>query len=411
MNPLLRPAMPILLGIAIMLSLSMGMRQSLGLFMTPATQDLGIAVAEFTLAIAVQNLGWGLVQPFVGAAAARWGFRPVLVVGSVSYVAGLGVMATAQGSFGLLIGAGLLIGLALSCTGSGMALAVAARPVPASLRSTALGIVSAIGAAGALFAAPLGQLLSEGWGWRAGLAGFFLIGLAMVPAAWIAGRVDRLPVPPLGRGESARMGPALAKAMTHLPFLVMAGAYLVCGLQLVFLTTHLPSYLALCGQDPMLSAKALGLIGAFNIVGSIFFGWAGGRWNKGALLGGMYMTRSLVIALYFLWPPSEASTLFFASIMGFLWLGVAPLISGMVVDMFGLRFQAMIQGIAFMSHQIGSFLGALGGGVLFDLKGDYVLAWQLGVGMGLFAGAVQLAFALGAPRPPRAEPRPQPVAA
>jgi predicted MFS family arabinose efflux permease len=161
----------------------------------------------------------------------------------------------------------------------------------------------------------------------------------------------------------------------------------------------------------MLSAKALGLIGAFNIVGSIFFGWAGGRWNKGALLGGMYMTRSLVIALYFLWPPSEASTLFFASIMGFLWLGVAPLISGMVVDMFGLRFQAMIQGIAFMSHQIGSFLGALGGGVLFDLKGDYVLAWQLGVGMGLFAGAVQLAFALGAPRPPRAEPRPQPVAA
>jgi predicted MFS family arabinose efflux permease len=191
----------------------------------------------------------------------------------------------------------------------------------------------------------------------------------------------------------------------------MAGAYMVCGLQLVFLTTHLPSYLALCGQDPMLSAKALGLIGAFNVVGSIFFGWAGGRWNKGALLGGIYLVRSLVIGLYFLWAPTEASTLVFASIMGFLWLGVAPLISGMVVEMFGLRFQAMIQGIAFMSHQLGSFLGAFGGGVLFDLHGDYVLAWKLGVGMGLVAGAVQVAFALGTRRPPMPEPRPSPAPA
>jgi MFS family permease len=411
MNPLLRPALPILLGTALMLSLSMGVRQSLGLFMTPATQDLGIAVAEFTLAIAVQNLGWGLMQPFVGAAAARWGFRPVLVAGAVSYVAGLGVMALAQGVVGLVVGAGLLIGLALSCTGSGMALAVAARPAPAALRSTALGIVSAIGAAGALFAAPLGQLLTEGWGWRTGLLGFFLIALAMVPAAWIAGRVDRLPIPSLARGESARLGPALARAMTHMPFLVMAGAYLVCGLQLVFLTTHLPSYLALCGQDPMLSAKALGLIAAFNVVGALFFGWAGGRWNKGALLGGIYVVRSLVIGVYFFSAPTEASTLVFASIMGFLWLGVAPLISGMVVEMFGLRFQAMIQGLAFMSHQLGSFLGAFGGGVLFDLNGDYVLAWQLGVGMGLFAGVVQLAFALGATRPPAPEPRPSPAPA
>ena len=408
MKAQLGPSLPLLLGVAVMLSLAMGLRQSLGLFMAPATQDIGIAVAQFTLAIAVQNLGWGLLQPFAGAAASRWGFRPVLVTGVLCYLAGLAVMASAHGAFALMIGAGVLIGVALACTGSGMALAVAARPVPAALRSTVLGMVSAAGSVGALLAAPIGQVLAEGWGWRAGVWGFLVLGLAMVPAAWIAGRVDRVPIPPLAPGETPRMGVALRRAAQHPPFLVMTAAYFVCGLQLVFLTTHLPSYLALCGQDPMLSAKALGMIGGFNVLGSLFFGWAGGRWNKGALLGGIYLVRSLVLGLYFTWAPSEASTLVFAAIMGFLWLGVAPLVSGLVVEMFGLRFQAMIQGLAFMSHQFGSFLGAFGGGVLFDLNGDYVLAWKLGVGMGLVAGAVQVAYALRGARPPAAE-RPAPA--
>lgn len=409
MNAALRSGLPMLIGVSVMLSLAMGLRQSLGLFMAPATQEIGIAVAEFTFAIAVQNLGWGFLTPLTGAAAARWGFRPVLLAGVVAYVLGLAVMAVAQGAFALLVGAGLLIGFALACTGSGMALAVAARPVPAALRSTALGMVSAAGSVGALIAAPIGQVLTEGWGWRAGVWGFLLLALAMLPAAWIAGRVDRMPAPPLAQGESPRMGAALGRAMTHVPFLVMAAAYFVCGLQLVFLTTHLPSYLVLCGQDPMLSAKALGLIGGFNVLGSLFFGWAGGRWNKGALLGCIYLTRSLVLGLYFAWPPTEASTLVFAAIMGFLWLGVAPLVAGMVAEMFGLRYLAMIQGVAFMSHQLGSFLGAFGGGVLFDLHGDYVLAWQLGVGMGLFAGAVQVAYAVRTTGPPAPDPRPAPA--
>jgi len=236
-----------------------------------------------------------------------------------------------------------------------------------------------------------------------------VLALAMLPAAWVAGRVDRMAAPPLAEGESPRMGAALKRAMTHAPFLVMAAAYFVCGLQLVFLTTHLPSYLVLCGQDPMLSAKALGLIGAFNVLGSLFFGWAGGRWNKGALLGGIYLSRSLVLGLYFAWPPTEASTLVFAAVIGFLWLGVAPLVAGMVAEMFGLRYLAMIQGVAFMSHQLGSFLGAFGGGLLFDLNGDYVLAWQIGVGMGLFAGTVQVAYALRTAGPPAPDPRPAPA--
>ncbi len=387
------PAIPILVGAAIMLSLAMGLRQSLGLFMAPAVQDLGISVADFTLAIAIQNLAWGLLQPFAGALAARIGFRPVMMAGVLAYAGGLGVLALAQGMLGVMLGAGVLIGFALACCASSMAMAVVSRPVPAAVRSTVLGVVSAAGSLGAMVSAPFGQALAEGFGWRIGVAGFVVLALAMLPAAWAAGRVDRVPMP-VTRGEAGSAGGAFRMAMRHPPFLIMGGAYFICGLQLVFLTTHLPSYLALCGLDPMLGATALGVIGGCNILGSLFFGWAGQRWSKPALLGGIYLCRSVVLGWYFAVPPTPESTLVFAALMGFLWLGVVPLTSGMVVDMFGLRWQAMILGFAFTSHQLGSFLGAYGGGLLFDATGSYALAWKLGVGMGLVAGTIQVLAAL-----------------
>jgi predicted MFS family arabinose efflux permease len=300
---------------------------------------------------------------------------------------------------GIMLGAGVLIGTALACTANGIALAVASRPVPAAVRSTVLGAVSAAGSLGALLAAPLGQLLTEGFGWRAGVLGLLALSAIMVPAAWIAGRVDRVPVPAgAGRAADVSASKALAQVSRHGRFLVMTGAYSVCGLRLVFLTTHLPSYLALCGMDPMLTAEALGCIGGFNVLGSLFFGWAGGRWSKEALLGVIYITRSLALGVYFALPPTPLGTLVFASVMGFLWLGVGPLVAGSVVEMFGLKWQAMIQGIAFMSHQIGSFLGAFGGGLLFDALGSYDLAWRLGVGMGITAGVIQVLVTL--PRRP-----------
>jgi MFS family permease len=172
----------------------------------------------------------------------------------------------------------------------------------------------------------------------------------------------------------------------------MAGAYFVCGMQLLFIGTHLPSYLAICGMDPMLSAEALSVIAVFNVFGSLFFGWAGGHHSKLLLLGTIYVTRSLVLAGFFMAAPTPASTLIFAALMGFLWLGVGPLVAGSVVEMFGLRWQAMIQGLAFMSHQFGSFAGAFGAGLLFERFGSYDLAWHLAVGMGLTAGVVQIAF-------------------
>jgi MFS family permease len=187
---------------------------------------------------------------------------------------------------------------------------------------------------------------------------------------------------------------ALLGSLKHVPFVVMTSAYFVCGLQLVFITTHLPAYLALCNMDPMLSAEALGVIGGFNVLGSLFFGWAGGRWSKRALLGLIYTLRSLGLAGYFALPPTPTSTLVFAAVMGFLWLGVGPLIAGSVAEMFGLRWQAMIQGVAFVSHQLGSFVGALGSSLLFEALDNYDLAWRLAVAMGLTAGVFQLVSAL-----------------
>ncbi|MEP6701622.1 MAG: MFS transporter [Betaproteobacteria bacterium] len=389
-----------------MLTLSMGLRQSLGLFVQPAVKELSIAVADFTLAIAAQNLIWGFTQPLAGIWAVRYGFRAVMTVGAVLYALGMLVLASASDFAGVFIGAGLLIGPALACIGSGIAMAVASRPVPASVRSTVLGLVSAAGSMGAMFAAPIGQSLSAGFGWRTGLYGFVALALIIIPAAWIAGRVDRVVIAPtLGHAnDSATAKSAFITALTNWPFMIMAVAYFVCGLQLVFLTTHLPSYLAFCGMDPMLGAKALATIGGFNVLGSLFFGWAGGRWSKPILLGMIYILRSLALAWYFDSQPTVDSTIMFAATMGFLWLGVVPLVSGAVAEMFGLKWQAMIGGIAFMSHQLGSALGAFGGGLLFDMLGSYSLAVQIGAGMGLTAGVVQILA--GLPRWPRARRTP-----
>ena len=398
----LRPTLPILIGTSLMLTLSMGLRQSLGIFMQPLTHDIGISVSDFTLAIAIQNLAWGFLQPLAGALAVRFGFRAIMVAGATAYIAGLALTATAHGLVDVVIGSGLLIGISLACTAAAIAMSVATRAVPATVRSTVLGLVSGAGSLGALLSAPIGQMLNAGYGWRVGLASFVVLAVAMIPAAWFAGRVDAIPLPKPSHDDIGNnsAGAAVRLAFGNASFVVMTCAYFVCGMQLVFLTTHLPSYLAICGLDPMLSAQTLGMIGGFNVLGSIFFGWAGQRWNKLALLGGIYILRSMALAWYFTLPPTPASTLLFGAIMGFLWMGVGPLVAGAVAEMFGLKWQAMIQGLAFMSHQLGSFLGAFGGGLLYDSLGSYTMAWRIGVALGLAGGIIQVAFALIRPPAP-----------
>ncbi len=390
-------AIPILIGASLMLSLGMGMRQTLGLLLGPITKDLGLLAADFTFAVALQNIVWGVTQPFIGAAADRWGIRPIAILGALCFAAGVGIAATAQGPLAITIGLGLMIGVGLSCTASAMAMSAAARAVPDTRRSLVLGIVSAAGSAGTLFIAPLVQTIGGGYGWRTALLCFVVLSLVMVPAAFMAGGADRAPRR-VGPG-ALTLGATLHLAAGNRSFLVMTAAYFVCGLQLVFLTTHLPTFLALCGMDPMLGAEALSVIGGCNIIGSWLFGWLGGRYPKHILLGAIYIARSLAIAAFFVAPVTPATTLAFAAAMGLLWLGVVPLVGGLVAETFGVRFMATLTGVAFFSHQVGSFIGAYAGGLIYDGLGSYDRAWQSAVAIGLLAGAAQITFGRPGPTP------------
>ena len=394
----------ILIGAAVLLSIGMGLRQSIGLFLTPVTRDLALTAADFTLTIAIQNIVWGLAQAPAGAIADRFGLRVTLVAGTVIYIAGLAAMAAAGGEMALIVSS-VLIGIALACTASSLALAACARAVPERSRSKMLGVVAAIGSLGTLIVPLATQGVLKYYPWQIGAVFFAVLAAAMLPAAFWAGASDKLPV--MTAAAKTTMRDTLAQALRHRGFLVMSGAYFVCGLNLVFLTTHLPAYLEICGQDPMLSAEALAVIGAVNCVGALLAGWLGGRYPKHVVLGGLYILRSVAFAAYFVAPPTASNTLIFAAAMGLLWFpGVWPLLSGMVAEMFGTRYMATLLGISFVVHQVGASLGAWGGGMILDVTGSYDDAWKIGVLVGFAAGIVQI-IAGGPvhPREARAEPQ------
>ena len=377
----------ILIGTALLLAIGMGIRQSFGLFLTPITKDLAITAADFTLALAIQNVIWGLSQAFVGAIADRFGLRVTMTAGAAIYVIGLGIMAAAQGAPALIV-AGALTGVALSCTATSLAMAATVRAVSEARRSMTLGVVSAIGSLGTLVIPLVTQGLLAHGPWQVGMLLFVAMAVVMLPAAYWAGGADRMP----GHGmATTSMREVLGQAMRNRPFLVMSGAYFVCGLNLMFLTTHLPAYLAICGQDPMLSAGALAVIGGVSAVGSLLTGWLGGRYPRHIILGLLYILRSVMFAAYFVLPPTPSSTLLFAAVMGMLWWpGLQPLIGGLVAEIFGTRYLATLLGMSFVVHQMGSSLGTWGGGVIFDLSGSYDSAWQIGALIGFAAGVIQI---------------------
>jgi MFS family permease len=377
----------ILIGTALLLLLGMGIRQSLGLFLAPITHDLGISAADFTLTLAVQNIVWGLSQALVGAIADRFGLRITMMAGAAIYVVGLAVMAAANGVVALTI-SGALIGVALSCTATSLAMTACVRAVSPDRRSKMLGVISAVGSLGTLVVPLATQALLAREPWQIGALFFMLLAIAMLPASFLAGGADRM------QGYStttASMREVLGQALRNRQFLVMSGAYFVCGLNLIFLTTHLPAYLAICGQDPMLSAEALAVIGGVSAIGSLLTGWLGGKYPKHILLGVLYILRSVIFAAYFVMPPTPTSTLLFAAAMGLLWWpGLAPLIGGLVAEIFGTRYIATLLGLSFVVHQLGSSLGAWGGGLIFDLFGSYDAAWQIGTVIGFSAGMIQI---------------------
>ena len=394
----------ILVGAAVMLSLAMGMRQSFGLLQPHMVRDIGITTADFSLALAIQNIVWGISQPFVGIAADRWGVRWVTLAGVATYAAGLGLMLVARDAATLTLGAGLCVGLALSCTASSVAMSVTSRTVSPTRRSVSMGAVSAFGSLGLVIASPLAQTLITTSGWQVAIVAFLGLVAVMVPAAIGTGGADRIDRAPAATDLS--LGRTVQAALGHSGYVVMALAFFVCGLQLVFITTHLPTYLANCGMDPTVGASALAAIGLFNVIGSYLFGWLGGRYPKQVLLGGVYILRSLFVAAYFLLPATPASTLVFAAAMGTLWLGVVPLVNGLVAELFGVRYMTTLAGIAFFSHQVGSFFGAWGGGVIYDALGSYDVAWKAAVLVGLIAGCFQMLMNV---RPPVFATAPDPA--
>jgi predicted MFS family arabinose efflux permease len=383
-------SLTILGGAALMLSLAMGMRQSMGLLQPHVVRDLGITAADFSLAIAIQNIVWGVTQPFTGALVDRFGARPVALFGVLVYLAGLIITSQAQAAWMITLGIGVCVGLALSCTASNLAMNVTARATPAARRSVAMGAVSAAGSLGLVLASPLAQSMIALGGWTLALLSFCALAVVMIPAALAAGGADQVEAE---RDDNRQtLTDALREAFGHSGYVTLALAFFVCGLQLVFITTHLPSYLDLCGIDPSVTASALALIGLFNVLGSYLCGWLGGRYPRHLLLGGVYILRSAIITIYFLIPPTPLTTLIFAAAMGTLWLGVVPLVNGLVVQLFGLKFMATLTGVAFFSHQVGSFLGAWGGGVIYQAIGSYDRAWQAAVVIGMLAGAFQLSM-------------------
>jgi predicted MFS family arabinose efflux permease len=371
----------------LIIAICMGLRQSLGLFMRPMTLELGISAATFAFAIALQNIVWGLSQPFVGALADRYGPRPVLVGTALIYATGLLLMVFAKTVPGGLEIAGFLAGIGTAGTGFGVLIGTVSRATRPEIRTRTVGIVAAAGSLGTMVIAPIGQGLIDAFGWKAAMAAFAAIAASMALLS-LAIREQ-----PLAQGNATavnqKLGEAVQQAMAHRGYLFMTLAFFACGFQLVFITTHLPAYLQLCGVAPGVAASALALIGLFNAIGTYIFGLLGSRYSQKHLLALIYLLRTLFIIGFLLVPIAPATTLVFAAAMGFLWLGVVPLVTGIIGRIFGVTHFNTLYGIVFLSHQVGSFFGAWMGGVLFDRMGNYNLAWGALIVIGVAAFMLQ----------------------
>ncbi len=399
----------LLVASGMIISLCMGMRQSMGLFMRPVTVDLGVSVGTFGFVLALQNIVWGAVQPFIGRLADRHGPRPVLLGTSISYAVGLLVMASSSNALALDLG-GFLTGIGISGTAFGVLMGVVARATPLARRSQTVGLVAAAGSLGTMLIAPLGQALIDGHGWRAALVVF--AGIAAFMALLSFAIRDHAPaadaLPP---AVPQSVGSALREMAKHRGYVAMTAAYFACGFQLIFLTTHLPQYLEICGVAPGVSAKALALIGLFNTVGTWCFGQLGARYSQKRLLALIYLLRTAAICVFLLLPVTADTTLVFAAAIGFLWLGVAPLVTVLIGRVCGMEHFGVMYGIVFLSHQLGSFFGAWMGGLVFDLTGAYSIGWAALIVIGLLAFTLQWTMD-DRPRPPsRREAGPAPVPA
>jgi len=391
---------PVLVAGCVVLMLGFAIRASFGVFQIPIAEEFGWARAEFSLAIAIQNLAWGIGQPLFGAVAERFGDRKAIVAGALMYAAGL-VLSSYAITPGQMQVLEILVGFGIAGTGFGVVLAIVGRAASAENRSMALGIATAAGSAGQVIGAPVAEWLLQSFHWQE----VFIIFAAVILSALFALPFIRSPKVATKAELEESMGVVLKRAFRDPSYTLIFLGFFSCGYQLAFITAHFPAFVTeLCGPiDPMgmlagigitttsaLGAASIAVIGLFNIVGTVTAGWLGKRYTKKYLLAGIYTGRTVAAAVFILMPITPESVLVFSAVMGALWLATVPLTSGLVAHLYGLRYMGTLYGVVFLSHQIGGFLGVWLGGMMYDITGGYTLVWWIGVGVGAFSAIVHL---------------------
>ena len=370
----------ILFSASALVTISLGIRQSMGLFLGPISTDLGTGRELFSFAVAIQNLLWGVSSPFFGMMADRIGGWKVASLGGLLYALGLLIMSGIVTPEGMLVG-NFLVGVGLGSAGMAVALGAVSRSVPDSRRPLALGVVTSLGSFGQFALVPITQLLILDYGWQMAMLSMSVVAASMIAIGFGLRGAEAT----TAQVAEASLGKTIRHAFTSRDYILLTAGFFVCGLHLVFITTHLPVYLRDNNIDPAIGSWALSLIGLFNIAGALFFGWIGGVKSKRVPLALIYLARTLIIAAFITAPVSGTSALIFGAAMGFVWLGTIPLTSGLIVTFFGPRYLATLYGFVFLSHQLGSFLGAWLGGRLYDTFGNYDLMWAINLGAGLAA--------------------------
>lgn len=369
-----------LIGSAIILALSLGIRHGFGLYLVPMSDEFGWGHNVFSLAIAMQNLIWGAVQPITGAFADKYGSKIVVAVGGLLYALGLLMMAFSSTGLMLNLSAGLILGLALSATSFPVLLSAVGRAAHPEKRSLAMGIASAAGSFGQFIMLPSTLLLLQNIGWSAALMVSAILAALIIPLAWM------LKAPMYNSASSAQslenkpslgFRDILIIAKNHKPFWFLALGFLVCGFQVVFIGIHLPGYLIDHGFSAATGTIFLALVGLFNIFGTYGAGWLGGKFSKPHLLMWLYGLRGIAIIAFLMLPLSAWTIYAFGAIMGLLWLSTVPLTNGIVANMFGVKYLSMLSGIVFFTHQVGSFFGGWLGGLNHDMTGNYNMVWAL----------------------------------
>ena len=391
---------PVLIAGCLILMLSFALRSGFGVFQIPVSEAFGWPRSEFSLAIAIQNLAWGIGQPIFGAIAEKIGDRKAIVIGTLLYAAGLGLTSIAMTplQYQLLE---VAVGFGVAGTGFGVILAIVGRAASEKNRSMAMAIATAVGSGGQILGAPIAEALVG----MMPVQSVFLLYACLILMVLLGLPFLTAKKPPVANTQEPTLSAAVAQAFRDPSYILIFLGFFSCGYQLGFLTAHFPAFVTeMCGPimpggmlDSMgisttsaLGATAFGLIGLANIGGTLMAGWAGSRFQKRYLLAGIYTARTIVAALFILFPITPTTVLIFSAAMGSLWLATVPLTSGLVGHIYGMRYLGTLYGFVFLSHQLGSFIGIWLGGRLYDVYGDYTLVWWIGVGVGAFSAIVHL---------------------